>query len=160
MIPKRQCTIRPNATNLLHNVEGKNLDCSSADDSHTPVPMINPEHEKHIRRAFLEVLVLCMCAVIPLLLSLMDNFRPQADAPGQWFQRSGAVMTVIAMFAQFKAEGIDAMIAGGAFSESWQANRKYKRRQLLAAGLSLALVVIGTVIRGYGDLLFPRHHTG
>jgi hypothetical protein len=30
------------------------------------------------------------------------------------------------------------------------------RSQALAAWLSLALVVIGTVVWGYGDLLFPR----
>jgi hypothetical protein len=63
-------------------------------------------------------------------------------------------MTVLAVFAQFKATSIAAMIAGGMFGESWEAYHKYKRSQALANGLSLVLVVVGTVVWGYGDLLF------
>jgi hypothetical protein len=122
--------------------------------------MIPPEYEKRIKRAFLQVLVLCLCAVGLPLFSLTGIFRPQAEPLGQWFQRSGAVMTAFAVFAQFKAGGIATMIAGSTFAESWEAYHKYNRFQALAAVLSLVLVVIGTVVWGYGDLLFPRSHAG
>ena len=78
------------------------------------------------------------------------------DTPGQWFERSGAVMTAFAAFAQFKASSIATMIRGGTFAESWEAYHKYKRYQAGVATLSLVLVVIGTVVWGYGDLLFDR----
>lgn len=122
--------------------------------------MIDPEYEKRIRRAFLQVSVLCLCAVIPPLLSMLGSFRPQAESPGQWFERSGAVMTVFAVFAHFKADTIATMIAGGTLGESWEAYHKYKRHQAVVAGLSLVLMVIGTVVWGYGDLLFPCPHAG
>ncbi len=122
--------------------------------------MIDPEHERSIRRAILWAFVFCLCAVTPPLLSLMGSFRPQAEQPGQWFERSGAVMTAFAVFAQFKASTIATMIAGSTFAESWEAYRRYKWAQILVAGLSLVLVVVGTVIWGYGDLLFPRSHAG
>jgi len=48
------------------------------------------------------------------------------------------------------------MIAGGPFAETWEAYHKYNRLQSLAAWLSLALVLIGTLIWAYGDLLFPE----
>ena len=48
------------------------------------------------------------------------------------------------------------MIAGGTFAETWEAYHKYNRFQALAAWLSLVLVVIGTLIWAYGDLLFPE----
>lgn len=52
------------------------------------------------------------------------------------------------------------MIAGGTLAELWEAHHKYRWYQALAAGLLLALVVIGTVVWGYGDLLFPHPHAG
>src|SRR5580704_1380512 len=119
--------------------------------------MIPPDYEKGIRRAFLQVLVLCLCAVVPPLFSLTGIFAPEDDPLGQWFQRSGAVMTAFAVFAHFKAAGISTtMIAGGTFSETWEAYHKYNRLQALAAWMSLVLVVIGAVIWAYGDLLFPE----
>jgi hypothetical protein len=116
--------------------------------------MIDPGHERRIRRAFIWAFALCLCALLPPLLSLL--IRPQAEPPGQWFERSGAVMTVFAVLAQFKAVNIATMIEGGMFEESREAYRKYKGYQAFASGLSLVLVVIGTVVWGYGDLLFIR----
>jgi hypothetical protein len=115
--------------------------------------MIAPDYEKRIRSAFLQVMILCLCAVIPPLFSLTGIFRPEEEALGQWFQRSGAVMTAFAVLAQFKAAGIATMIAGGTFAETWEAYHKYNRFQALTAWLSLVLVVIGTLIWAYGDLL-------
>src|SRR5271163_4069313 len=66
-------------------------------------------------------------------------------------------MTVLAVLAQFKAGGIaTTIIAGGTFAETWEAYHKYNRLQTLAAWLSLILIVIGTVIWAYGDLVFPE----
>jgi hypothetical protein len=119
------------------------------------------EEDRRIRRAILWVFVLCVCAVIPPLLSMLGGFKPQAEPLGQWFQRSGAVMTIIAVFGQFRAASIAAMIApGGGWEETLGAFRKYKRLQNVVAVLSLVLAIIGTVIWGYGDLLFPLLHVG
>ena len=74
------------------------------------VEKLKREHEKRIRRAFLWAFVLCGCAVIPLLFLILGIFRPQPELFGQWFARSGAVMSVIAVVAQFKASGIAPMI--------------------------------------------------
>jgi hypothetical protein len=119
--------------------------------------MIPPDYEKSIRRAFLQVLVLCLCAVAPPLFSLTGIFAPEDEPLGQWFQRAGIVMTVFAVLAYFKAAGIaTTMIAGSTFAELWEVYHKYNRLQALAAWLSLVLVVIGTLIWAYGDLLFPE----
>jgi hypothetical protein len=122
--------------------------------------MIPPDHEKRIKRAFVQVLFLCLCAVVPPFFSLTGIFRPQGEPLGGWFQRSSVVMTAFAVFAEFKAAGIATMIAGGPFAESWKAYHKYNRLRATVAVLSLVLVVIGTVIWGYGDLLFARSHAG
>jgi hypothetical protein len=120
-------------------------------------PMIPPDYEKRIRRASLQVAILCLCAVVPPLFSLTGIFAPEDEALGLWFQRSGIVMTVFAVLAQLKAGRIaTTMIAGGTFAETWEAYHKYNRLQALAAWLSLTLVVVGTLIWAYGDLLFPE----
>jgi hypothetical protein len=124
------------------------------------VERLRTEHETRVWRAFLWAYGLCLCAVILPLFSTLGIFKPQAEPLGQWFARSGAMMTVIAVFAQFKAASIATMIQGRAFGESWEFYRKYKRRQAFAAGLSLVLVVLGTIVWGYGDLLFPLPHAG
>jgi hypothetical protein len=108
--------------------------------------MIPPDYEKGIRRAFLQVLVLCLCAVVPPLFSLTGIFRPEDEPLGQWFQRSGSVMTAFAVFAHFKAGGIATMIAGGTFAETWEAYHKYNRFQALAAWLSLVLEPMPTTV--------------
>jgi hypothetical protein len=91
--------------------------------------MIPPDYEKRIRHAFLQALILCLCALIPPLFSLTGIFRPEEEPLGQWFQRSGIVMTVLAVLAQFKAGGIaTTMIAGGTFAETWEAYC-YQRRE-------------------------------
>jgi hypothetical protein len=119
--------------------------------------MIPHDYEKRVRRALLQALILCLCALLPPLFSLTGIFRPEDEPLGQWFQRSGAVMIAFAVLAQFKAAGIaTTMIAGGTFAETWEAYHKYGRFQVLAAWLSLVLVVIGTLIWAYGDLLFPE----
>jgi hypothetical protein len=120
-------------------------------------PMITPDHEDRIKAAILQVLILCLCALLPPLFSLTGIFRPEDEALGLWFQRSGIVMTVLAVLAHFKASGIaTTMIAGGTFAETWEAFHKYSRFQTLGAWLSLILIVIGTLIWAYGDLLFPE----
>ena len=68
--------------------------------------MIAPEDERRITHAILWAFALCACSVFPPLFSMLASFRPQAEPPGQWFERSGAVMTLIAVFAQFKAGSI------------------------------------------------------
>jgi hypothetical protein len=123
---------------------------------HLKKPMIPPDYEKRIGHAFQQALILCLCALIPPIFSLMGILRPEDEPLGLWFQRSGIVMTVLAVLAQFKAGGIATMIAGTTFAESWEAYHKYNRLQAVAAGLSLVLVVIGTVIWAYGDLVFPE----
>jgi hypothetical protein len=105
----------------------------------------------------LAMIVLCLCAVITPLFSLMSIFRPEDEPLGQWFQRAGIVMTVFAMLAHFKAAGVAAaMIAGTTFAETWEAYHKYNMLQTRAVWLSLVLIVVGTLIWAYGDLLFPE----
>ena len=117
--------------------------------------MIDPRYENRIRRASLWASAFCLLSVIPPLLSLLGSFKPQAEPAGQWFERSGAVMTAFAVFAQFKAGGIASLIQGTTFAESWEAYRKYKAYQASLNILSLSLIIVGTLIWGYGDLLLP-----
>ena len=124
------------------------------------IKRLREEHETRVWRTFLWAIGLCLCAVILPLFSALGYFKPQAEPLGQWFARSGAAMTVIAVFAQFKAASIATMIQGSTFGESWAFYHKYKRRQAFATRLSLVLVILGAMVWGYRDLLFPLPHAG
>jgi hypothetical protein len=108
--------------------------------------MIPPDYENRIRSAFLQVAILCLCAVLTPVFSMTGLLRPEDEPLGQWFTRSGAVMTAFAVLAQFIAGSIATMIAGGTFAETWEAYHKYARFQTLASWLSLILILIGTLI--------------
>lgn len=96
----------------------------------------------------------CACAPGVPILSLLNGLRPHDEAPGLWFGRSGAVMTAFAAFAQFKAAGIEMMLRGTTFAESWEAYRIHICHQQVLSWASLVLIVLGTLVWGYGDLIY------
>ena len=78
------------------------------------VERLRIEHEARVWRTFLRAIGLCLCAVILPLFSTRGIFKPQAEPRGQWVARSGAMMTGLAVFAQFKAASIAPLIHGSA----------------------------------------------
>ena len=119
--------------------------------------MIDSDRQTQARREIRVSLLLCVCAVLPPLLSWPGGLRlpiAHADTPGLWFDRSGAMMTVFAIFAQFRVGELSTIIAGGTFAESWDLYRKYTGWRTALWRASTALAVVGTLIWGYGDLLF------
>lgn len=90
-------------------------------------------------------------AAVPIMLAF---FKPSSEPSDTWFSRCGAVMTVLGIFSQITASDLAEMIRGGTFSESHSMYRRYRIPQRVIFILAVALVVAGTVIWGYGDLLF------
>jgi hypothetical protein len=118
--------------------------------------MIDSSYERRVRRAIAVAFVLSFCAALPPVLALLPPvaaLRPSGEAIGVWVQRSGAVMTMLAAVAQFQAAAVATMIAGSTFAESWECYFKYKNYQRAANVLSLVLVVFGTLVWGYGDMV-------
>jgi hypothetical protein len=126
-------------------------------------PYIDPQHEKRINRVLLRACLFCVLATtIPCVLSLLP-FKPPSEPFSLWFQRSGAVMTAFAVFAQVAASNLYNEIQGSDFAESWAAFHKYENAQRAISITSTVLVIVGTLIWGYGDILiglFQHLHRG
>jgi hypothetical protein len=105
------------------------------------------------RRIF--VLFCCLATLIPIL-SLFGVFKPSGELLGPWFQRSGAITVVFAIFAELKASKMIDILDGGDFAgPTWQtANQLYCRKVQIYFYFSVLLIVLGTVVWGYGDLIY------
>ncbi|HAL36896.1 MAG TPA: hypothetical protein DCP03_01740 [Polaromonas sp.] len=112
------------------------------------------QHEKKVRREFYYCVAFCVIAITPWLLSFVPALTPKSQQINLWFQRSGSGMTVFALFAQSKANYMRDLISPGTFSttEFNTIFTKYKNKQKAVSVISLLLVIVGTVIWGYGDL--------
>ena len=115
--------------------------------------------ESSIRRElFLIVPLLTISAVIPVC--AWHGILQQDDNVSIWFQRSGSLTVLFAVWAEYKLFKIrkltNPMSEGG---ETWQdlahqgaLKTKYKKMLNVINFISVILVIIGTVIWGYGDL--------
>jgi hypothetical protein len=116
---------------------------------------VDPKQEKLVKRTLFRAYFFCvLAAIIPCLLSLLPYFKPVAETPNLWFQRSGALMTAFSVFSQVTASNLYNMIQGGAFAESWGLFYRYKNSQRAVNIISTVLIIVGTLIWGYGDILF------
>jgi hypothetical protein len=81
--------------------------------------------------------------------------RPESELAGVWLQRSGSLMTVCALLAAHLISGAKSSITPAGFG--WvglnELRAAYLPRQNKFEVLSLVIVLIGTLIWGYGDLL-------
>ncbi|MGY2184704.1 hypothetical protein [Pseudomonas sp. SDO5591_S426] len=72
--------------------------------------------------------------------------KPETDQPGQWFSRSGALITVLAIFAEQVVSRMLSRMHNGI---------QPKVRWLVAPrAVAFALIIAGTVVWGYGDLMY------
>ena len=77
------------------------------------------------------------------------------DKPSVWIGRSGAVMAGIAFLAHIKSTDMMGVLNPGMMvDKSYTATRKKYFPQIVAFGrLAIAVVLIGTAVWGFGDLL-------
>ena len=63
-----------------------------------------------------------------------------------WFQRSGSIMTIVGAYIAFHESRRSIQTIEG---------QLFINKELPYAWLSIVLLIMGTIVWGYGDLLFP-----
>ncbi len=117
----------------------------------------NSESElKKIRRA--SWICLSLAVFIPVFFCLPFLFFSGNEDFPSWFQRSGSAMVVFALLAQFQAMKIDSRLNSNGTSEcvgqeEAMVSSKYARLPGLLNITASTVMVIGTFIWGYGDIL-------
>lgn len=108
-----------------------------------------------VNRSF-RIWLLFLSAAI-LMPILMFYVRPGAEPKAEWFQRGGALLVVFAVLAEIKANRIEKFTIKegypGLYCDIYMAN-KYESKIRAITYCSHFLVGLGTIIWGYGDVIF------
>ena len=122
-------------------------------------PIIIAAIERNISNELLTIIaLLALSAVIPIC--AWHGILQQDDAVSIWFQRSGSLTVLFAVWAEFKLFKIhrltSPMSEGGETyqdaAHTGELKTKYGKTLNAINFVSAVLVIIGTVIWGYGDI--------
>lgn len=117
--------------------------------------------EISIRRETAKLLILIVASVAsPFFVYLL---RPESQEAAQWFQRSGAIMVVLALLAELRVVTIDRLIVARDHSFLYchmYIEQKYRTKLTFVNYASYLVVAIGTAIWGFGDLLYEGMRIG
>ena len=109
---------------------------------------------RQINHAFIACSVFILIAIFTPLVAFY--FNPLGENIDVWFQRSGAITVVFGLLADIQAARLKHL----SFSNSRPflygpiyVKRKYSACAIWVNGVALIVVITGTVIWGYGDLL-------
>lgn len=105
------------------------------------------------RRWFFVFIILSVA--LPML-SITGVIKPENESIGDWFSRSGSTVVVFALYAEARAVRMLSVInQGGMVDLTHEATRRKYFFQIRCFNiLALSLIVIGTIIWGYGDIVF------
>lgn len=118
--------------------------------------MAEADYEARILRARKLFIAFAALSLVVPVLSFVPALMHTSETLDTWFQRSGSAMVVLALLAEmrayqmfdvFKPEGL---VDGAKYSA---AKEKYLAQVKACNVFAFALIAIGTVIWGYGDLL-------
>lgn len=90
--------------------------------------------------------VLVVGAICLAVAAYAGVLKPVTDQPGQWFSRSGALITVLAIFAE--------QVVSRMLSRMHNGIQPKVRWLIVPRAFAFVLIIVGTVVWGYGDLLF------
>lgn len=93
-------------------------------------------HESHLAE-----LVLVLLAVAPAMISLAASV---ATGDGEWFQRSGSLMVLFSAAVEYRRRHL---LQAGRGNDSWLFWRRIPY-------VCYSAILLGTLVWGYGDLLF------
>ncbi|WP_155274245.1 hypothetical protein [Pseudomonas chlororaphis] len=90
--------------------------------------------------------LLLIAATVVAVAAYSGLLNPRPAEPGPWFSRSGALITVLAIFAEQVISKMLARMHNGIQPKvRWLVYPRY---------FAFLLIIFGTVVWGYGDLLF------
>ena len=116
------------------------------------------EERPIVRRALIFGVVSIVVGVLIPIVAIVFPWRPEGEPIETWFQRSGSVMVIIAVWAEVKLSGIySALNPTGIIGIGGDVLRnEYVTYYKWIVGLVAVVAVAGTIIWGYGDLIFAN----
>lgn len=105
---------------------------------------------------------LAFAAALSFVALAWPDISPARDTFGAWFQRSGSVMVIAAIWVEFILLKISPFIdpSESAYAVPFEVPPVYRRWFRGLSGAAVVFALLGTVIWGYGDLFFPEGSNG
>jgi hypothetical protein len=94
-------------------------------------------------------------ALALIVLPLAVPYRPHSDSIGAWWDRFGALVTVVALYSQIQVNKLGNLVVPGGMAslQLMNAMRPYGMKHSFLNATSFVAIVLGTLIWGFGDLL-------
>ncbi|MCY1299139.1 hypothetical protein D9M69_627100 [compost metagenome] len=115
------------------------------------------EHRRRSWICFVAIVVILLIAAAAPSLAAVGYGRPGGELQSIWFQRSGSISTVMALFGGLVIPyAYNKLHVPGTWGEDEGLHvlAEFQPRFKRAEAVAFALTIIGTVIWGYGDLLW------
>jgi hypothetical protein len=95
---------------------------------------------------------LCSVAIMVPIFAFFSYLKPTYESMGSWFQRSGAITSIFAIFCQLRVNNFLEKIRGTTFAESWTMFNLFKRPLSIINYVVIIIAICGALVWGYGDL--------
>jgi len=114
-----------------------------------------PYEQRFLKERRFFILFVVISIVTPVL-SVFDAFRPASETFATWFQRSGSIMVVFALISEMRAyQMFDIFKPAGYVDITYtETEKKYSSQVTMCNIIAFTLIVVGTLIWGYGDIPF------
>ena len=108
-----------------------------------------------IETQLIQSILIILSALLVPILSVLCKWYPEGESVGSWFQRSGSLVVMLTIWAEYKLFSINSEInpTGIVISKHTEIKNKYKKPHIITSYCALTLAILGTIIWGYGDLL-------
>jgi hypothetical protein len=112
-----------------------------------------------VRTIWISFVIWCLFIVVSAIsIYALFGHNPINEAAETWFQRSGSLVTLLATIGEtvflVKLSTLIRMKRPEKLSCEIYIERKYMPLQYFSLSLTIVFVTIGTIIWGYGDLLY------
>ena len=109
------------------------------------------------RKLWVYVVVTFLAFFVPLFAAFCPVL-PEGEIQATWFQRSGSIMVILGAFIEFRLLAIDGNfdIHDAKYTVPFDLPKTYERAYKILLRLALVVIVLGTLIWGYGDIPFKN----
>ncbi len=110
------------------------------------------------RKLFFSLFLLILAILVPVLNLCSPAWAPLTETNASWFQRSGSAVVIIAAFAEYLLFKTYDYISPSeaALFVPFDTPKWYKKIYNIASGVAHIVLIVGTVIWGYGDVIYEK----
>lgn len=122
-------------------------------EEEAPIDKYVREADAKIMAELIQCIPLFLIAILSAIFAYHSFMIPCGENPEVWFQRSGSIVVLLAVWIEYKLFKINGDVhpSGMSTSQLNKLTEKYGTSHKVASYLAAALAITGTFIWGYGD---------